>query len=86
MHRSIRYALLAGAVIVAGIGMTGAAMQPHPQGRGQNTSQPKPHTHGRGGQRFLAEYDLNHDGKVTRDEFSKATAQRFAEAGGAPRS
>lgn len=82
MHRSIRYALLAGAVVVAGIGVTGAAMQPHPQAHGQNTNQPKPHSHGRGGQRFLSEYDLNHDGKVTRDEFNKATAQRFAEAAG----
>jgi Ca2+-binding EF-hand superfamily protein len=82
MNRSIRYTLLAGAVVVAGIGTTGAAMQSHPQAHGQNTSQAKPGGHGRGGQRFLSEYDLNHDGKVTRDEFNKATAQRFSEAAG----
>jgi Ca2+-binding EF-hand superfamily protein len=30
--------------------------------------------------RFLADFDLNHDGKVTRDEVNKALAVRFASA------
>lgn len=30
--------------------------------------------------RFLADYDLNHDGKVTRDELTKAQAARFSAA------
>ena len=82
MHNSIRYALIAGAVVVSGIGVAGAALQSkpaasHPHG---NNYQPPARGHGRGGQRFLSEYDLNHDGKVTRDEFNKATAQHFAEA------
>jgi len=88
MKTSLRYGLIAGAVIVAGAGFAGAAMRqssaPHPV---QHPSAPNahsraPHNHGRGGQRFLSEYDLNHDGKVTRDEFNKTTAQRFAVATG----
>ncbi|HEY8698692.1 MAG TPA: EF-hand domain-containing protein [Rhizomicrobium sp.] len=78
MKNSIRYGLLIGAAIVAGAGAALAAMQAqhppsyaqHPQGRG----------HGRGPGRFFAEYDLNRDGKVTRDEVNKVVAQRFAQA------
>ena len=69
MNQSVRNALLAGAVVLAGIGVTGAAMQPGQQTHAHSPDQ-KPHGHGRGGQRFLSEYDLNHDGKVTRDEFN----------------
>jgi Ca2+-binding EF-hand superfamily protein len=36
------------------------------------------HGQGRFADRFFADYDLNHDGKVTRDEMSKALAARFA--------
>lgn len=36
--------------------------------------------HGRGADRFLGVFDLNHDGKVTRDEMNKAVATRFAAA------
>jgi Ca2+-binding EF-hand superfamily protein len=83
MQNRVRYALIAGAVVIAGVGVAGAAMQPSASGHQQNTHKaPPPHGHGRAGQRFLSEYDLNHDGKVTRDEFNKATAQRFAEAAG----
>jgi Ca2+-binding EF-hand superfamily protein len=59
-------------------------MQPGPSGhKQQNTHQAAPpRGHGRAGQRFLSEYDLNHDGKVTRDEFNKAAGQHFAEATG----
>lgn len=86
MHTSIRYGLLAGAIMIAGIGAMGAAMQPHPPAHQQSARENTgPRGHGRGGQRFLSEYDLNHDGKVTRDEFNKATAQRFAEATGGGR-
>ncbi|HEY1962142.1 MAG TPA: EF-hand domain-containing protein, partial [Rhizomicrobium sp.] len=79
MTTTIRYALLIGAVAIAGIGMAGAGMQ-KPVPKPQAGFQAGGHGHGRGGQRFLSEYDLNHDGKVTRDEFNKVTAQRFAEA------
>jgi Ca2+-binding EF-hand superfamily protein len=80
MNTSIRYALMAGAVVVAGLGAAGAAMQPSTAKHPANTSQPSARSHGRAGQRFLSEYDLNHDAKVTRDEFEKVTAQRFGEA------
>jgi Ca2+-binding EF-hand superfamily protein len=80
MKTSIHYALMAGAVLVAGLGVAGAAMQPPAAKHPTKTSQPPARGHGRVGQRFLSEYDLNHDGKVTRDEFNKVTAQRFADS------
>lgn len=80
MNTSIRYVLMAGAVVIAGLGVAGAAMQPSTAKHPTSASQPPARSHGRAGQRFLSEYDLNHDGKVTRDEFNKVTAQRFAEA------
>lgn len=83
MQNRVRYALIAGAVVIAGVGVAGAAMQPRASGHQQNAHQaPPPRGHGRVGHRFLSEYDLNHDGKITRDEFNKATAQRFAGATG----
>jgi len=36
--------------------------------------------HGRLADRFLGSFDLNHDGKVTRDELNKADGTRFAAA------
>ncbi len=36
------------------------------------------HGEGRFADRFFADFDLNHDGKVSRDEISKALAARFA--------
>ena len=36
--------------------------------------------HGRMADRFLGAFDLNHDGKVTRDEMNKANAARFSAA------
>lgn len=87
MQTRIRYALIAGAIVVAGVGVAGAAMQPSGPGHQQAKSHPAPHQtaargHGRAGQRFLSEYDLNHDGKVTHDEFNRAVAQRFAQSAG----
>lgn len=82
MQTRIRYALVAGAIVVAGIGVAGAAMKPAPSGHQANAHQPPARSHGRAGQRFLSEYDLNHDGRVSRDEFNKAVAQRFAQATG----
>src|SRR5262249_22599382 len=45
--------------------------------------QPPPGSRGPG--RFLGEYDLNHDSKVTRAEFGQAVAHRFAAATGGAR-
>jgi Ca2+-binding EF-hand superfamily protein len=83
MQNRVRYVLIAGAVVIAGAGVAGAAMQPAPSAHRQSAHPVQaPHSHGRAGGRFLSEYDLNHDGKVTHDEFNKATSQRFAEATG----
>jgi Ca2+-binding EF-hand superfamily protein len=86
MNRSIYYTFLAGAVVVAGVGIAAAGKPPssHPPGSSAAAKgyQSAGHGHGRTGQRFLSQYDLNHDGKVTRDEFNKATAKHFSEATG----
>jgi Ca2+-binding EF-hand superfamily protein len=79
MKNSIRYGLLIGAAIVAGAGAAVAAVQAqHPGSYAQQ--RPQGRGHGRGPGRFFAEYDLNHDGKITRDEVNKVVAQRFAQA------
>ncbi len=75
MKNSLRYGLLFGAVIVAGAGVAMAQMgQPR-----QPTlpGEPPESSRGRFAERFLAEFDLNHDGKVPRAEFNKAVAQQF---------
>jgi Ca2+-binding EF-hand superfamily protein len=92
MHKSIRYALLAGAVVAAGIGVAGAAMQAstpttHQPISAHQANTPAQHqARRRTGGRFFAEYDLNKDGRITRDEFNKAVAQQFAEAAGGAKS
>jgi Ca2+-binding EF-hand superfamily protein len=75
MKQLIRYGLLLGAAITVGAGVAVAQMgEPRqPQLPGE---QPEGNR-GRFADRFLAEFDLNHDGKVTRDEFNKAVAQQF---------
>jgi Ca2+-binding EF-hand superfamily protein len=40
------------------------------------------YSHSRGAAKFF-KYDVNHDGKVTRDEMNRALAQQFAQAAGA---
>lgn len=75
MKNLLRYGLLLGAAIVVGAGVAVAQMgeprQPLLPGEQPESSR------GRFADRFLAEFDLNHDGKVTRDEFNKAVAQEF---------
>jgi Ca2+-binding EF-hand superfamily protein len=86
MHNSIRYALLAGAVVSAGVGVAAAAIQAtapaarQPISAHRSTGPAQHQVRRRTGGRFFAEYDLNKDGKITRDEFNKAVAQQFAEA------
>ncbi len=74
MKNALRYGLLLGAALVVGAGVAVAQMgQPkEPQLPGETQG-----TRGQFAERFLAEFDLNHDGKVTRDEFNKAVAQAF---------
>lgn len=82
MRHTIRYILLLGAALVVGAGVAVAQMgeprQPTLPGEQPDTNR------GKFADRFLAEFDLNHDGKVPRDEFNKAVAQQFyAATGGA---
>jgi Ca2+-binding EF-hand superfamily protein len=80
MRKSIRYALLAGAVFAAGAGAALAQIEapPPPDMPGAGTS----HQQGRMADRFLEEFDLNHDGKVTHDEFNRTLAAHFAQIAG----
>lgn len=79
MKPIIRYALLLSAVVIAGGGVAAAQMDRAPAPprayAGNNFS------HGRGAAKFF-QYDVNHDGKVTRDEMNRALAQQFAQAAG----
>jgi Ca2+-binding EF-hand superfamily protein len=75
MKNALRYGLLLGAAVVIGAGVAVAQM-------GEPRQPPLPGeqsqgTRGKFADRFLAEFDLNHDGKVTRDEFNKAVSQQF---------
>jgi hypothetical protein len=73
MKNALRYGLLLGAALIVGAGVAVAQMgEPRqPQLPGEQSQG----TRGKFADRFLAEFDLNHDGKVTRDEFNKAVAQ-----------
>lgn len=84
MKNSLRYALLAGAVLVAGAGVGFSQISssqietPAPTDMAGQADRPQ----GRFGDRFMAEFDLNHDGKVTKDEFNRVVAQHFMQASG----
>ncbi|HKD21942.1 MAG TPA: EF-hand domain-containing protein [Rhizomicrobium sp.] len=78
MKHILRYGLLLGAAIVVGAGVALAQMGEPRQP--QLPDEPPNSSRGRFADRFLAEFDLNHDGKVTRDEFNKAVAQEFSAA------
>lgn len=77
--KSIRYGLLAGAALVAGAGIALAQMAAPPPAPDMYGPGPM---HGRLAERLLKDFDLNHDGKITKAELDKALAQRFAEATG----
>ncbi len=65
-----KFALLLGTALIAGLGVAFAQMEDSRASLGMGQE--------RMGSRFFAEYDLNHDGRITRDEMNKALAQRFA--------
>lgn len=84
MKPIVRYALLLSAVVIAGGGVAAAQLDRTPaspppprQYAGSGTS----FGHSRGSAKFF-QYDLNHDGKVTRDEMNRALAQQFSQAAG----
>src|SRR5579859_3069541 len=79
MKLNAKAALLVGAVsIVAGTGIAFAQMDgpPPPDGPLQGLM----HRQGRLAERLLAEFDLNHDGKITHTEFNTVIANRYAKA------
>jgi len=80
MKLSIRYALLAGAIVAAGAGAAMAQMEapPPPDVTGAGAQR----TQGRLADRMMEEFDLNHDGKITHDEFNRTIAAHFAQIAG----
>jgi Ca2+-binding EF-hand superfamily protein len=80
MKPIVRYALLLSAVVIAGGGVAAAQMDRKPAAPRQYPASPS-FGHGRGAAKFF-QYDVNHDGKVTRDEMNRALAQQFAQAAG----
>jgi Ca2+-binding EF-hand superfamily protein len=83
MKPIVRYALLFSAVVIAGGGVAAAQMDrtPAPPRQYSGNSRNGSSSHGRGAAKFF-QYDLNHDGKVTRDEMNRSLAQQFGQAAG----
>jgi Ca2+-binding EF-hand superfamily protein len=81
MQSRLKLALLLGAVLATG---ASAAIAEMSVSRSQPVTavQPQQPSGGRGQSRFLGEYDLNRDGRVTRAEFNQAVSRRYASATG----
>jgi len=76
MPTRAKLVLLMSAVVATGVATAVAATtSPSPQPYQAHTRH-----NGRSAAHFLADYDLNHDGKVTKDELNKALSKRFAQA------
>jgi Ca2+-binding EF-hand superfamily protein len=82
MKPIVRYALLLSAVVIAGGGVAAAQMDRKAVAQRGYSSNGASYSHSRGAAKFF-KYDVNHDGKVTRDEMNRALAQQFAQAAGA---
>jgi Ca2+-binding EF-hand superfamily protein len=85
MNTTIRNVLILGAIAIAGGGVAAATLQQAPKPAAHPATAPTAQhwqNHRRGGSRLFAEYDSNHDGKITRDEFNKVVQQHFAQASG----
>ncbi|HEY5337681.1 MAG TPA: EF-hand domain-containing protein [Rhizomicrobium sp.] len=87
MKPFIRYGLILSAVVVAGGGFALAAIHMPPSTMPVSPAQVYSASGGsshsnRGGGKFFAEFDLNHDGKVTHEELDRALAQEFAQSAG----
>ncbi|HEX3432234.1 MAG TPA: hypothetical protein VHT03_15260 [Rhizomicrobium sp.] len=83
MTPTLRYSLLLGAALAVGSGVAIARMGDSPAPPAKTRSNfDAPLTSGRGrlAERFLAEFDVNKDGKVTHDEFNRALAHEFSVA------
>lgn len=74
MKVKLKVALLIGVALLTGVSAAVAAINEPQPGFGANRF----HGSSRGSGRFLADYDVNHDGKVSKDELNRALGQRFA--------
>ena len=80
MKRAIRNSLLLGAALAVGTGVAVARMSkaPGPVAQSGESSDSQSYaSRGRLAGRFLAEFDMNKDGKVTHDEFNRTLAHEF---------
>jgi Ca2+-binding EF-hand superfamily protein len=86
MKHPLRYALLFGAALIVGGGvaiaqMSGSNDLPGASSRASSDFGAS-YTRGRLAERFLAEFDINKDGKVTHDELNRTLAAQFMAASG----
>ncbi|MBI3678453.1 MAG: EF-hand domain-containing protein [Proteobacteria bacterium] len=90
MKDTLRYALLGGAtfVVLGGIAawaITESSAPSSPVAEVRDSSdagQTQANNQGRSGGKFFHDFDLNHDGQVTRAELEQASNQRFIDASG----
>jgi Ca2+-binding EF-hand superfamily protein len=87
MKQTVRYGLILAAALAVGTGVaiagmraTAGAQQRDDQSEGQATAFQSYTRPGRFAEKFLAEFDVNKDGKVTHDEFNKTLAHEFSVA------
>jgi Ca2+-binding EF-hand superfamily protein len=84
MTPTVRYSLLLGAALAVCTGVAIAQMgdNPAPRSKSRNNDYTSSSYSGRGrlAERFLAEFDINKDGKVTHDEFNRTLAHEFSVA------
>jgi len=85
MKPLVRYGLLLGAIVIAGGGVAVATLtRSHSSGgtiaAAADYSSSASYRRGRTGGKFFTQYDLDHDGRVTREEFNTALAQQFSQA------
>ena len=86
MKHPLRYALLFGAALIVGGGVAFAQMSgsndlPGASSRASSDFGSS-YARGRLAERFLAEFDMNKDGKVTHDELNRTLAAQFLAASG----
>jgi Ca2+-binding EF-hand superfamily protein len=77
MKHPVRILLLTGSALAMGAGLAFAQMEPPPQP--DMFGGPMGEGHGRMGGKFLGDFDANHDGKITKDEFKAGLARKYAQ-------
>jgi Ca2+-binding EF-hand superfamily protein len=87
MNHSLRYALILGSTLVLGGGIAVAQMGRSHPAAAPAAAEPATYQEGypvrsRAAEKFLAEFDLKKDGRVTHDEFNRTLAHEFSAATG----